>query len=597
MGNRRQILTFLFGVLFPGISLVVLGLILVQQSNEIASQRSNEMRVLKAREVADLMGLWLDQAYEHVLDDTTAWHLRHPMEDDVLLAGVVERGAYRLPALEYGIPPLDTEHEAFKRSVRRQLVSGRSKASVVAQIEQRVRQEAEAFRRQELLLEMGRLTGQEGAWSRFVGDQRPLLDGTGTPFVLYAIDQTLAGGGADVCQDLGKLLATDIQFSMAAWTYFKDVANRADCNLDAGVAAEAALLEQLGRRNGTLPFGANGASWVAVDSNWLVRLADPRIADAQPILALPVATLVELLEASQVADIRFAPQKTGEDNDWESLSPLFPTGQVRFASVEMSDRFGNWMLYAAVFIILSMTTGGTLLLWQDSRRDKRLRQLQNQFVASVSHELRTPLTSIRIFSEAMLQYDSMDATEQRKGLGVIAYESGRLSRMLNNVLSASRLESTSYAFQMEPGDLADAAESAWEAMRMEFENAGVGLERSLSMARATFDTDALEQVILNLLSNALKYGVGSKAVELATWEEDGFACLRVADQGPGIPEDARGRLFERFFRSESNRHSVVGTGLGLWLVKEILDAHGGQIDVDSRPGEGASFVVRIPVNR
>lgn len=601
LGTRRQILTFLFGVLFPGISLIVLGVVLVNQADQISTQRAEEAGVLKAREIADSAHQRLERGYEGVLRRPDTWHLRHPLQNSLVLVGMVESSQFSIPAVRLDRSSMSVEHRAFIQRVRARALQGESGPSLRASIDQRLTVETAPSQRQELLVEYGKfLSPTESVASIFV-DEPVVLDGTGTPFGLYAVEQDVAREQEEAsCDYLQHLVATNTQLSTAGWTYFLDLAGQTRCfdeHQTRQIEYLLALIQELESRSGGIPAGVNGSEWVVSEGGWLVRMVDPRIDEAQPVVAIALSDMNQSLANLGVDSLQVDPDHRLESEGWNSLEPLFSAVSVLLSENVDSAPRRPWLLFLGILIVLAMTTGGSMLLWQDNLRDKRLRSLQNQFVASVSHELRTPLTSIRIFSEAMLQYGSIKPDEQEKGLRVIAYESGRLSRMLNNVLSASRLESTTYAFNKAPGDLADAAESASEAMRMEYENAGVQLTKSLEMARASFDPDAMEQVILNLLSNALKYGASEQSVELATWESKDHAHIRVTDHGPGIPEDAQERLFERFYRSESTKTSVVGTGLGLWLVKEIVDAHQGSIEVVSVPGQGASFVVQIPVNR
>jgi two-component system phosphate regulon sensor histidine kinase PhoR len=222
--------------------------------------------------------------------------------------------------------------------------------------------------------------------------------------------------------------------------------------------------------------------------------------------------------------------------------------------------------------------------------------LKSQFVSSVSHEVRTPLTSIRLFAEAMLEYGPGSEEQQKKSLEVIAYESGRLTRMLNNVLETSRIERGAVSYTLRPGDLSDAVRSAADALDYAFRRREVALSQSLESVTASFDSDAIEQAVVNLLSNALKYG-GATTVGLSCGESDGEAVISVTDSGPGIPPEEQEQIFERFVQGATRASgSSSGVGLGLSLVKHIIGGHGGRVELQSEQGNGCRFTIRLPLS-
>ena len=168
--------------------------------------------------------------------------------------------------------------------------------------------------------------------------------------------------------------------------------------------------------------------------------------------------------------------------------------------------------------------------------------------------------------------------------------------MLNNVLTTTRVERGTMTYQCTPGDLADPAENAIEAMRHEYDQANLTIERDLAMARSTFDPDTMEQAVLNLLSNALKYASSGGRVVVRSWEENGHAAVSVQDFGPGIPPEEQERVFERFYRLNGNNDlRIPGAGLGLALVRHIAAGHGGKVLLVSERGAGCRFTIQLPL--
>jgi signal transduction histidine kinase len=219
----------------------------------------------------------------------------------------------------------------------------------------------------------------------------------------------------------------------------------------------------------------------------------------------------------------------------------------------------------------------------------RVRDAERAFLLSVSHELKTPLTSIRGHGEALLEH----VIDVPKAGGVIVQEAKRLERLVRDLLDLAGLNQRAFAVRREPVDLAELAEEAARRHATEARRVGVTLTAETpAAAPATGDPDRVLQVLSNLIENALRSTSAGGTVTVTA--EPG--TLTVADTGPGLAPEDLPRAFERFFlygRYGQNR--AVGTGLGLAIVKELTEAMGGSVTVESRPGEGTSFVVSLPV--
>ena len=236
--------------------------------------------------------------------------------------------------------------------------------------------------------------------------------------------------------------------------------------------------------------------------------------------------------------------------------------------------------------------GGALLVLHDITRLRRLEQMRRDFVANVSHELRTPLASIRGFAET-LSAGAVDDKENRLDfLKTIEEHAGRLTKLVDDLLDLSAIESGHRAPRLAPTDLASALAEAARAFMPVAEERGVRLETppTDALPRVLADPDQLRQILANLLDNAIKYTEPGGLVELSAERWKGGARVTVRDTGVGIPEADRPRVFERFYRVDKARaREAGGTGLGLSIVKHLVEAHGGEVSVESRQPGGTSF--------
>jgi signal transduction histidine kinase len=261
-------------------------------------------------------------------------------------------------------------------------------------------------------------------------------------------------------------------------------------------------------------------------------------------------------------------------------------------------RIGLPILFAIALAFVGVLLPACLwLLWRDTQREVHLAELRSQFVSSVSHELKTPLTAIRMLAET-LQMRSTNPQKHAQYLDTIVNESERLTRLLNNVLDFSRIERGQKDYQLRPGDLARVVESAASTMRFPLMQQGFKFRVDVhdEIPPMPIDRDALEQAVLNLLSNAMKYSGETRDVALRLSRQNGHAVIQVEDHGVGIAAKEQKRIFEKFYRIPTPENGAVsGTGLGLALVAHIAEAHGGSVEVDSVLGKGSTFSIRLPL--
>lgn len=232
----------------------------------------------------------------------------------------------------------------------------------------------------------------------------------------------------------------------------------------------------------------------------------------------------------------------------------------------------------------------------------RLRQadrLKTEFLASVSHELRTPLTSIRSFAEILGRYEDQDPEERRRYVSIITAETDRLSHLINDLLDLTKIEAGRADWSMRLLDVAPILSASVELVRPLANERGLDLEIKVGgpLESVLGDADRLKQVFTNLLSNAVKFTDRGGRVEISASRSEGADAfeISVVDTGIGIPEDQLELIFDKFVQIKHPRRSAGGTGLGLPIVREIVDAHGGKVGVRSRPGAGSTFVVMLPV--
>jgi len=229
---------------------------------------------------------------------------------------------------------------------------------------------------------------------------------------------------------------------------------------------------------------------------------------------------------------------------------------------------------------------------------KKIERMKNEFVATVSHELRTPLTSIRGSLGLIAGGAVGELSEQARKLVSIAYNnSERLGRLINDILDMEKIESGKMRFELQPHRIRPLLEQAVEATRAYGEQLGVQLllRGPLSDALVPLDSDRFMQVVANLLSNAAKFSPHGGVVEITTQHGDGSVRVLVSDRGPGIPEEFRSKVFDKFSQADaSDTRQKSGTGLGLSIVKAIMEKHGGEIGFETEVGAGTTFYVTFP---
>jgi signal transduction histidine kinase len=251
-------------------------------------------------------------------------------------------------------------------------------------------------------------------------------------------------------------------------------------------------------------------------------------------------------------------------------------------------------------LVLAIGIGGWLIV-ADLNRQLALARQKTDFVSNVSHELKTPLTSIRMFSELLAEQRVADPAKQTSYLQIITAETARLTRLINNVLDFSRMERGEKKYSFRDADLVCIVRETVETYRPHLENCGFVLECILpdSVLPVRADTDAIAQVIVNLVSNAEKYSNSEKKIVIEASRRDGplpCAEVKILDRGPGVPRGCEQKIFEKFYRAHDSLSSgIQGSGLGLTLARQIARAHDGDVVYEPRADGGSCFALRLPL--
>ena len=281
--------------------------------------------------------------------------------------------------------------------------------------------------------------------------------------------------------------------------------------------------------------------------------------------------------------------------------PLRTAGDIKGALVFV--RFGGPVYLDEHITIASLAAELLSMLferatWTEMREElqelKRQMQLQEDFVSTISHELRTPLGFIKGYSTSLLREDtSWDEQTQKEFLTIIDEEADRLSLLIENVLESARLQSKTLTLRFQPLRLDAVLRDV--VMRVRARRKDLDISTQLdSVPPVNGDGVRLAQVFDNLFTNAIKYAPGAPIVILLNQVDDNV-LISFIDQGPGIPQEALPLIFERFYRVRGEK-TVTGTGLGLYICKQIIQAHRGKIWAESTPGQGTTFFIELPVD-
>lgn len=297
---------------------------------------------------------------------------------------------------------------------------------------------------------------------------------------------------------------------------------------------------------------------------------------------------------------------TAGDKNYEvrmALGPMFPDWELALGYKDMTiaalarDNFQR-SLMLSVFVLGCLILGIILTL-RATAREMKLAQAKSTFVSNVSHELKTPLALIRLFAETLELGRVKNSDKAQEYYRIINNESQRLTQLINNVLDFAKIEAGRKDYRFTKADTARLVEDVIRSYEYQIINAGFELKVDIehNLPSAMIDRDALSQAVLNLLNNAVKYSDDVKRISVRVRLCERHVAIEVADQGVGIPRSEQEKIFEKFYRVSAGLvHDTKGSGLGLALVRHIVEAHGGQALVESAPGRGSCFTILLPAS-
>jgi len=263
---------------------------------------------------------------------------------------------------------------------------------------------------------------------------------------------------------------------------------------------------------------------------------------------------------------------------------------------------GNEKKYFHVKVIpVELKSGDKIfvILFHDVTKERKLDEMRREFIATVSHELRTPLTSIHGYAETLLEDDLENKELVKRFLKIIEEESARMTRLINDLLDLEKMEESEVNFEMKDVDLCEVIEYVYKIIQPIAEENEVDLVVECEDVVVRGNKERLIQMLLNLVDNAVKYTSlkekGEKKVWVRAYDTPDWVVVEVKDTGPGIPKESQSRIFEKFYRVDKARsRKMGGTGLGLTIVKTIVDKHGGKIEVESEINQGTVMRVFLP---
>jgi two-component system phosphate regulon sensor histidine kinase PhoR len=255
-----------------------------------------------------------------------------------------------------------------------------------------------------------------------------------------------------------------------------------------------------------------------------------------------------------------------------------------------------YILLGAVIVLIAL---GIVFIFRDISVEERISEIKSEFIANVSHEIKTPIATIKTLAENLNEGWVSGKEKQQEYFHLIEGEADRLTHLVQNILDFSRIERSRKTYHMESASMGDATKKAIERFRLLVNGQGVLIKEKIEndLPSLIFDAEAYEQVMLNLMDNAVKYSPDEKVIEVSARHQNDSIIVEVSDHGIGIIKKDIEKIFEKFFRSPiPDGRKIPGSGIGLTLVKEITEAHGGTIEVESEIGRGSTFRISFPVS-
>ncbi|HVJ04174.1 MAG TPA: HAMP domain-containing sensor histidine kinase [Candidatus Saccharimonadales bacterium] len=299
-----------------------------------------------------------------------------------------------------------------------------------------------------------------------------------------------------------------------------------------------------------------------------------------------------------------------ESANWDGGKPeVEHTLEAGFPGLVLATKYHGTSIQAlsshflqTSYLILGCLTifmvGGIVLSYRSVSKEVALAKLKSDFVSNVSHELRTPLSLIRLYAETLEMGRLNNPDKYQEYYRIIRKESERLTTLINNILDFSKIEAGKKDYDFRETDVAELVRTTLDSYRYQIEQNGFAFEESIeeNLPKIKADREAIARSLLNLVNNAVKYSSSEKSVAVRVSRRNGSVNMEVIDKGIGIPRPEQEKIFEKFYRvSDPLVHNTKGSGLGLSLVRHVVDAHGGRVWVESVPGKGSKFSIELPI--
>jgi signal transduction histidine kinase len=603
--HKRQLFLFLIAILLPGAILVGLASRLLYQERELATKRAADRRQAATGQVRRELTARLEaiklQEINRLIRSPNSSRIEDSENPALIFTAWLE-GDRLVPPWE--APPLIESPEFAKNRQEGETEEFVKKDPIAAAVAYRkaLVSARSPSQKSQASLFLARTLFQSGKSDRAIQLYHDLLrdpasarDEEGVGYRFYAAERLLdAKRDPETVRTLLKNLTVDNSVLTLPELYM--IRSLLGPDPDAQLSQRIFQMEQavsLGKDIARVRAQLDaGAAWAPYGEDpWLVTITSP-----QP----PLPGLVLVVSAAKVAppNVNLHVRRA----EGEALGETFPGLRADWPKDQFQEP-GRQGLPAGIWIsglalVIGIAVFGGYLLLRDVNRDVRMTEVRSQFVASVSHELKTPLTAIRMFAETLAMGRSRDEQTRSEYLETIVNESERLARLVDNVLDFSKIEQGKKIYRLRPTRLEDVAGSAIRAMQFPLAQQGFKLHFSAedNLPEVQADADAIQQAILNLLTNAMKYSGDSREIDLRLCARNGDAVIEVMDRGLGLAPEEQKHIFEKFYRAPSHESRLIaGTGLGLTLVAHIAKAHQGRVEVDSTPGTGSTFSILIPI--
>jgi signal transduction histidine kinase len=644
--HRRQVLLFLVALIIPSAALVGLGLRMLAQERELAQSRlTDEQRRVVTLIRQDILGRLERTKLEELgalATEPARGENRSYLNPEVELVATIVEGRLVLPwelrdeaqaaqahlsSPDFARAIQQAERAEFQRDDHRTAVAFYSQALEAAQHPVQVGYARLSLSR--ALANAGRERESHTECRRVLALPSSVTDQQGFPLAYFAAARLLDGRleqevvlerfGPEIESPTWRMPAEahmlqgllDTLAATATDSTTRDHARTQSAEVHRQIElAELALslqrdFQRLGLSYPASSEGSQDPKWVVFgEGAWLVGFGLFPGSASEAVVAVNADSVLgrpgdsDTWQGGQVGAVGWEASSEGTGI---LLGASLPGLEVTFPdATDGNGGLGVRYSFYIVAALLLLTTAffGAYLLWRDMRRELRLADLRSQFVSSVSHELKTPLTSIRMFAELLQMKDPEGPGVESGYLGTIVGESERLTRLLNNVLDHSKIEQDRKIYRQKPTSLPEVAGRAARALQYPLEQDGftLSVDAEDGLPPVSVDPDALEQAILNLLTNAMKYSGESRDIDMGLLCEDDHVIIEVTDQGVGVEPEEVARLTEKFYRgSNPENRQVPGTGLGLALVEHMAKAHGGELRIRSVVGKGSTFSIRLPL--